>query len=128
MAKKIDLNRKGNVKVAGAESICKDKNCPIHGTLSVRGRIFEGTVTKKFQKRVTISFERNAYVRKYERYIKYTTKIHAHLPLCMDKEINIGDYVRIRECRPLSKLIHFVVIKKIRDGEKNEKKVSVHSK
>jgi len=33
----------------------------------------------------------------------------------MEKEVNVGDLVRVQECRPLSKIIHFVVIKKIKD-------------
>ncbi len=98
-------------------SDCKDKNCHIHGNLKVRGRIFEGKVTKKFHKRITIEFERMIYVRKYERYKKSKTKIHARLPICMEDKIQVGDLIKIQECRPLSKIIHFVVIEKIK-GEK----------
>ena len=94
---------------------CSDVNCPVHGKLKVRGRTFEGIVIKKFHKRVAIEFERMNYVRKYERYAKTKTKIHARLPTCMDKGINKGDLIQIRECRPLSKIIHCVVIKKIKD-------------
>ncbi len=96
---------------------CNDIQCPFHGILSARGRVFKGTVIKKFPRRITIEFERTIYVRKYERYLKKKTKIHARLPDCMKDEINVGDYIEVRECRPLSKIIHFVVIKKIRDGE-----------
>ncbi|HED06058.1 MAG TPA: 30S ribosomal protein S17 [Ignavibacteria bacterium] len=92
-------------------SDCKDKNCPIHGSLKIRGRIFEGIVTKKLHKRIAIEFERMTYVRKYERYKKSKTKIHARLPICMEDEVNVGDLIKIQECRPLSKIIHFVVIK-----------------
>jgi len=31
----------------------------------------------------------------------------------MQNEINIGDYVQIQECRPLSKIIKFVAIAKL---------------
>ena len=99
---------------------CKDKNCPLHGNLKTRGRIFEGIVTRKFHKRITIEFERMNYIRKYERYAKSKTKIHARLPVCKEKEINIGDKVRIQECRPLSKIIHFVVMGKV-NGNKEKK-------
>ena len=105
-------------KVAVAKLInCGDKNCHIHGNLKVRGRTFKGVVTKKLQKRVTIEFERMIYVGKYERYAKSRTKIHARLPDCIRKEINIGDLIKVQECRPLSKIIHFVVIEKIKSGE-----------
>ena len=107
--------KKGKEKIAGAE--CNDPDCHIHGNLKTRGKVFEGTVITKSHKRIAIGFERSKYVQKYERYATYKAKIHARLPICMKNEINIGDYVRIMECRPLSKIIHFVVIKKIRSGE-----------
>ena len=100
-------------KTAGAG--CEDKNCHIHGNLKTRGKIFEGEVIKKFPKRIAIQFERMVYVRKYERYKKLKTKIHARLPVCMEDEINVGDYIKIQECRPLSKLIHFIVLGKVKD-------------
>ena len=101
-----------------AESICNDKNCPIHGKLKTRGRVFEGRVIRKFHKRIVIEFERIIYVRKYERYFKSKTKIHARLPICMENDINVGDSVKVQECRPLSKMIHFVVIEKVNGRKK----------
>jgi len=70
--------------------------------INPRGKIFEGTVKKKFNKRIVIEFERNVYVKKYERYAPSRTKVHARLPITMEKEINVGDLVRVQECRPLS--------------------------
>jgi small subunit ribosomal protein S17 len=92
------------------------------GTVLARGRVFEGKVIRKFPKRVTIEFERMVYIRKYERYSKSRTKIHARLPVCMDKDIHVGDLIRIQECRPLSKIIHFVVVKKIKSAEETGEK------
>jgi len=86
-----------------------------------RGRTFEGIVKKKFHKRVVIEFERMNYVQKYERYAKSRTRIHARLPESMDKEINIGDLIKVQECRPLSKMIHSIVIKKIKDASEIKK-------
>jgi small subunit ribosomal protein S17 len=57
------------------------------------------------------------YIKKYERYAKSRTKVHARLPICIEKNISVGDLVQIKECRPLSKIIHCVVIKKIKSGE-----------
>ncbi len=82
-----------------------------------RGRTFKGIVKKKFHKRIVIEFERMIYVKKYERYAKSRTRIHARLPINMEKEINIGDLIKVQECRPLSKIIHFIVIKKIKSKE-----------
>ena len=58
------------------------------------------------------------YIKKYERYAKSRTKVHARLPICMEEGINIGDLIKVKECRPLSKIIHFVVINKIEEKEK----------
>ena len=99
------------------ETQCSDIDCPIHGSLKTRGKTFKGIVTSKHDKRVAIQFEKNLYVRKYERYARAKTKLHARLPRCMEKTVSIGDAVKIRECRPLSKIIHFVVIEKIKDAE-----------
>ena len=83
----------------------------------LRGRKFEGYVIRKFDTRITIELERVKFIKKYERYIKTKSKMHARLPENMKDKINIGDYIQIQECRPLSKIIHHVVIKKIRGGD-----------
>jgi ribosomal protein S17 len=37
----------------------------------------------------------------------------------MSKDVEIGDYVEIKECRPISKIIHFVCTGKVeKDGNK----------
>ncbi len=91
--------------------------------LSTRGRTFQGIVTRKFPKRVTIEFERTVRIPKYERFIKKKTRIHARLPDEIAHDIHLGDLIKVRECRPLSKIIHFIVIEKIRsyDEESKEK-------
>ena len=80
--------------------------------VATRGKTFQGYVTKKFPKRVVVEFERTVYVKKFERFLKDKTRLHARLPEGMD--VNVGDYVKIQECRPLSKIIHFVVTEAIR--------------
>ena len=116
--KEIKTERTGKVG-------CADKLCPFHGTkpVKLRGRVFEGEVVTKHHGRVKIQFDRTLYVPKYERYEKRRTKLHARLPDCLKDEINLGDYIQIAECRPISKIIHFVVVKKIRNGP--EKTVEV---
>ncbi|MBU2562641.1 MAG: 30S ribosomal protein S17 [Nanoarchaeota archaeon] len=115
MKKKTKEKKVEDKQIVG--TICNDKNCPFHGSLKVRGRVFEGKITKKFPKRIVIEFERMIYIRKYERYARSRTKIHARLPDCMKDQVKVGDLIKIQECRPLSKIIHFVVIKKIKDAE-----------
>jgi ribosomal protein S17 len=87
-----------------------------------RGRVFEGTVTKKFPTRVVIEAERTVYVHKYERFYKKIMRVHARLPAGMN--IEVGDYVKVQETRPLSKIIHAIVIGKVRSAhmEKAEAK------
>ena len=83
--------------------------------IGTRGRRFEGFVIKKFPKRAVIEFERTVYVQKYERFYKKKTKLHARLP--ENLVLEVGDYVELMECRPLSKIIHFIVTRVIRKGE-----------
>lgn len=91
---------------------CKDKNCPEHGNISVRGRNFTGVVVStKMAKTVTVEWERMKYLSKFERYEKRRTRIKAHQPECIT--LANGDKVEISECRPLSKTKKFVVTKKI---------------
>ena len=92
---------------------CEDK-CNIHGNLSVRGRKFEGTIKKIVNARAVIEWERIIYFPKYERYAKTRSRLHAHIPKCMLQEIKLGDYVEIAECRPLSKITHFILLRKLR--------------
>lgn len=104
-------------KTKKQDIICQDKLCPIHGKMSLRGRSFRGKVIRKFPKRIVIEFERTLYIKKYERYSKRKTKLHARLPDCMFKDVDIGDYAEIIECRPISKIINFMFVKKISGGE-----------
>jgi len=97
------------IDVTEPKNKCEDPNCPFHGDLPVRGQILEGIVTSDKAER-TITVERSFYkfIRKFERYEKRKSKIHVHKPDCI--ELNVGDSVKIAECRPLSKTKHFVVI------------------
>jgi small subunit ribosomal protein S17 len=91
---------------------CSDKNCPFHGSLSVRGRTLEGIVTSdKMSRTVTVKLEYVRKVPKYERYERRTSKLHAHNPPCINARV--GDRVKIMECRRLSKTKSFVVVQKL---------------
>jgi len=90
------------------------------GTVSTRGRTFQGKVTKRFEKRVVIDFERTLRVPKYERFMKRNTKLHARIPEGM--EVSVGDVVKVKECRPLSKIIHFQIIEVVKPKIKESKK------
>lgn len=91
---------------------CNDKNCPFHGNLKCRGRIFTGTVIRsKMQKTVNVEWSRRCHLPKYERYENRRTRVKAHNPKCIDAKD--GDVVKISECRPLSKTKNFVIIENI---------------
>lgn len=112
------VNEKKKTTVKKQEEImaeCNDKICPVHGDqkLKFRGRVFKGKVIRKLSDRLVIEFERIIKVPKYERYEKRKTKIHARLPKCMSEGIEVGDLVEVGETRPISKMIHAVVIKKV---------------
>ncbi|OYT66484.1 30S ribosomal protein S17 [ANME-1 cluster archaeon ex4572_4] len=79
---------------------CEDENCPFHGRLPVRGQILEGVVVSdRAAKTVVVLRSYLKKVRKYERYEKRRSKIHAHNPPCINARR--GDVVKIAECRPL---------------------------
>jgi len=92
---------------------CNDPNCPFHGTLPVRGQVFDCTVVSdKMDNTVVVMREFEKRATKYERFEKRQSKIHAHNPPCI--EAKEGDRVRIAECRPLSKTKSYVVVEVVR--------------
>jgi len=114
--KKKNKVRNIGVDVKPPKGTCNDRNCPFHGSLRVRGRIFTGTVIRKdLQNTATIEWPRTAYLQKFERYEKKRSRVKAHNPACINAELN--DKVTIMETRPISKTKSFVIIEKM-DGEK----------
>ena len=96
---------------------CTDKKCPFHAGLSVRGRSFVGEITRKRDKTVKVEWLRFKRIPKYERYAKVKSGVFAHLPECISS-FDIGDKVKISECRPLSRTKHFVVVGRELKGNK----------
>lgn len=91
---------------------CSDPRCPVHGSLGTRGAVLEGVVAStKAKKTVVVEIPYVHEVRKYERFEKKRSKIHAHLPECI--RVKEGDRVRIEECRRISRTKGFVVTKKL---------------
>ncbi|MDY6931714.1 MAG: 30S ribosomal protein S17 [Halobacteriota archaeon] len=105
MARDIGLD------VIAPEDECTDAKCPFHGSLPVRGIVLEGAVVSDLmQNTVVVQREFTKLIRKYERYEKRRSKIHAHNPPCISAKK--GDVVKIAECRPLSKTKSYVVVEK----------------
>ncbi len=116
MAKsKTKVRNVGIPNVEPPEKTCDDKNCPFHGNLSLRGRVMEGKVTSvKMHKAITFQTDYLSLVKKYLRYERRRSKKHAYLPACI--EVNVGDTVKVAECRPLSKTISFAVVSVTKRG------------
>lgn len=111
MAKKKEVRNIG-INVKPPSESCNDKNCPFHGSLSVRGQIITGVVySTKMRNSILVKKDYLRFIPKYERYEKRTSKYSAHCSPCM--KVEVGDEVRIAECRPISKTISFVTIEKL---------------
>ena len=94
------------------KKICEDRNCPFHGSLSVRGRVLEGVVASaKMDKTVVVERKYLQFSSKFVRYERRHSHIPSHNPPCLD--VKDGERVRIAECRPLSKTVSFVVMEKL---------------
>lgn len=97
------------VQVGKPKRECDDDNCPFHGRLSCRGRVFTGTIISvKMQKTAIVEWERKQFLSKYERYEKRRSRVKAHNPACIGA--HDGSIVKIMECKPLSKTKNFVIV------------------
>ena len=91
---------------------CSDRNCPFHGTLSIRGHTLDGVVVSaKMDKTVVVRRDYLRYVPKFKRYERRHGHISAHNPPCINAEE--GDQVKVAECRPLSKSVSSVVVERL---------------
>ena len=107
--KKQKVRNIGIPNVEPPDKVCDDPLCPFHGSLPVRGRIMEGKVTStKMHKAITFQTDYLGLVKKYSRYERRRSKKHAHLPDCI--EVEVGDSVKVVECRPISKTVSCVVV------------------
>ena len=103
------MTRDIGVKVKEPKRECSDKNCPFHGGLSIRGKLFDGKVTgSKARQTITLQKEAPVYFSKFKRYARGKSTIHAHVPGCIDVEA--GNRVLTAECRPISKSVSYVVV------------------
>ena len=114
------MKKKKNIgiEVKAPKEKCNDKHCPFHGEIKVRGRTFTGTViSRDVNKTAKIEFPRLFYLNKYERFEKRRSRITVHNPPCIDAQI--GDKVKVIECKPISKTKNFVIIENETNRSKN---------
>ena len=103
------MTRNIGIPIIVPKKDCTDKNCPFHGVLSVRGKLFQGkVVSTKTKKTIVLQKESPVYFKKFKRYARSKNTIHAYKPSCIDVEE--GDSVLTAECRPISKSVSFVVV------------------
>ena len=77
-------------------------------TVTKEQKTKSGVVTSdKMDQTVTVMIERKIKHPLYKKYIKKSTKIHAHDP---DNKCQQGDLVKIAECRPISKTKSWKVV------------------
>ena len=70
---------------------------------TITGRV----VSNKGDKSITVMVERQVKHLIYKKFIKRSTKLHAHDE---NNQCNEGDVVKIEECRPLSKTKSFRLV------------------
>ena len=105
MARNIGISVKKSTK----SPISGEKNNPFNGSLSIRGKLFEGIVVNaKAKHTVTLEKKSSINFSKFRRYGRSKNRIHAHVPSNLD--VGEGDHVIAAECRPISKSVSFVII------------------
>ncbi|CAG2103776.1 unnamed protein product [Medioppia subpectinata] len=93
-----------------------DKKCPFTGNVAIRGRILRGVVVKmKMQRTIVIRRDYLHFIKKYNRFEKRHRNMSVHLSPCF-RDVALGDWVTIGECRPLSKTVRFNVLKVIKSA------------
>jgi small subunit ribosomal protein S17 len=64
-------------------------------------------ISNKGDKSIVVAIERMVKHPIYGKFVKRTTKLHAHDE---NNECGIGDTVEVRECRPLSKMKSWTLV------------------
>ena len=86
-----------------------ENNNPFNGSLTIRGKLFEGIVINaKAKETAVIQKESPIYFKKFKRFGRSKNKIHAHIPSNLN--VQKGDHVIAAECRPISKSVSFVIV------------------
>ena len=82
-----------------------------------RARTLQGSVeSTKMDKTITVVVERKFKHPLYKKYIRRSTRLHAH---DADNQCKTGDLVVIEECRPVSKLKSWRLVKVVSRSEQD---------
>ena len=83
------------------------KKFPFTGNVSIGGQILSGAVTEMKMQRTTVICRDYLH---YNHFEKHHKNMSLHLSPCF-RDVQICDIVTVGECRPLSKTVHFNVLK-----------------
>ncbi|MBU3826029.1 MAG: 30S ribosomal protein S17 [Candidatus Anaerobiospirillum merdipullorum] len=78
---------------------------------TLRGRV----ISDKMQKACTVAIERRVKHPLYGKIVKRTTKLHVQ---DVENQAQVGDFVEIRECRPVAKTIAWTLVKIVERPQK----------
>ncbi|MBO8416504.1 MAG: 30S ribosomal protein S17 [Proteobacteria bacterium] len=78
---------------------------------TLRGKV----VSDKMQKACVVAIERRVKHPLYGKIVKRTTKLHVQ---DVNNDARVGDYVEIKECRPVSKTIAWTLVQIVERAEK----------
>lgn len=76
----------------------------------LRGRV----ISNKMNKSIVVSIIRLFRHPMYGKFIRRTTKFYVHDP---ENNGNVGDFVEIRECRPISKMKSWILVSVIKKSD-----------
>jgi len=82
----------------------------IKSARTVTGRV----VSNKMDKGITVLVERKVKHPLYGKYIRRSTKVHAH---DADNQCNMGDIVTVQECRPISKSKNWKLVEVVEQAQ-----------
>lgn len=106
------------IEVKSPKNKCEDKNCPFHGNLKIRGRMFTGKImSKDTHKTAKVQWKTQVLIKKYERFKTKLSKIKVHNPRCIDA--SVGDIVKVAETKPISKTKKFVIVEILKNEINN---------
>ena len=82
--------------------------------MSEKTRVLQGRVTSNsMDKSISVAIERKVKHPLYDKFIKRTTKLHAHDET---NQCGVGDVVSIRECRPISKTKSWTLVEIVKQA------------
>mmetsp|Transcript_3604 Transcript_3604/g.7302 ORF Transcript_3604/g.7302 Transcript_3604/m.7302 type:complete len:119 (+) Transcript_3604:105-461(+) len=104
---------KQKVKNLDTKKMKIDKKCPFLGKISLRGKLYIGTIKSiNMKASCIVRIDSLVYLKKYKRFMRSHKNIPTHVSLSL--KCKKGDTVLIAQNRSISKTIRFNIIKVIK--------------